>query len=53
MATGVTGVVGGLETMGEIVLTNPAEEAHLKEGFIDYFKFEAALESVHAPLDVL
>ena len=49
---GFTGLVGGLEVLGEIVLSSPEEKARLTGGEIDYFTLEAALASVHTPIDL-
>ena len=49
---GFSGLVGGLETLGEIVLSSEQEKGRLDAGEIDYFTLEAALASVHTPLEV-
>ena len=49
---GFSSLVGGLEVLGEIVLSSPEEKARLSDGQIDYFTLEAALASVHTPIDV-
>ena len=51
-AEGYSGLIGGLEVLGEIVLSSPEEKARLSDGRIDYFTLEAALASVHTPMDV-
>jgi len=50
-AQGFTGLFGGLEVLGEIVLTSPEDKDRMRNGEIDYFTLEAALASVHTPLD--
>lgn len=51
-ANGFSGLVGGLEVFGEIVLSSSEEKARMSDGQIDYFTLEAALASVHTPIDV-
>lgn len=49
---GMSGQVGGLEVLGEIVLSSPEEKARLERGDIDYFTIENMLASVRTPLYV-
>ena len=51
-AEGFSGLIGGLEVLGEIVLSSPNDKARLSSGQIDYFTLEAALASVHTPIEV-
>ncbi len=51
-ADGYSGLIGGLEVLGEIVLSSPNDKARLNSGQIDYFTLEAALASVHTPIEV-
>ncbi len=48
---GIDGIAGGLEVLGEIVLSSPDDAARLDDGSIDYFKLERALASLHTPLE--
>jgi len=49
---GINGIAGGLEVLGEIVLSSPDDAGHLDDGSIDYFKLERTLASLHTPLEV-
>lgn len=49
---GFPGLVGGLEVLGEIVMSTPEENVHLCEGTTDYFTLEAILASIHTPLEM-
>lgn len=49
---GFSGLAGGLEMLGEVVLSSPEEKARLDGGQIDYFVLEKALAEVHTPLEV-
>lgn len=44
------GLVGGLELLGELVLSTDEERVMLESGVIDYTFVERALASVHTPL---
>ncbi len=44
-------VAGGLEALGEIVLSSPEEKALLNNGSIDYSTLEAALATLRTPLE--
>lgn len=48
---GFSGLIGGLEVLGEIVLSSPEDKARLDAGEIDYFKLEAMLASVRTPIE--
>lgn len=48
---GFAGLVGGLEVLGEIVLSSGEEKARLDAGKIDYFALEATLASVSTPVE--
>ena len=45
-------LIGGIEVLGEFVLSRPEDKARLSDGQIDYFTLEAALASVRAPIEV-
>ncbi|MCG8558681.1 MAG: DUF4922 domain-containing protein [Hyphomicrobiales bacterium] len=49
---GLSGLIGGLEVLGEIVLSCPEEKGRLDAGLIDYFALEDALASVGTPFFV-
>jgi diadenosine tetraphosphate (Ap4A) HIT family hydrolase len=51
-AEGFTGLLGGLEVLGEIVLSSPEDNDRLSNGQIDYFTLEGMLTSVHTPMDI-
>ena len=51
-AKGLSGLIGGLEVLGEIVLSCPEEKGRLDAGLIDYFALEDALASVRTPFFV-
>ncbi len=51
-AEGFSGLMGGLEVLGEIVLSSPEEKARLDDGQIDYFAVDTALSSLYTPIDV-
>ncbi len=48
---GFSGLIGGLEVLGEIVLSSPDDKARLDAGAIDYFVLEAILASVSTPIE--
>ncbi len=48
---GFSGLIGGLEVLGEIVLSSPDDKAQLDAGEIDYFGLEAILASVRTPIE--
>ena len=48
---GLSGRVGGLEVLGEIVLLDDQEKALLDAGEVDYHALHRALASVRAPLE--
>ncbi len=50
-AEGFASLAGGLEVLGELVMTSAEAKARLDEGSIDYFDLEAALASLRTPLD--
>jgi len=45
-------LVGGIEVLGEFVLSDPEDKVGLDEGGIDYFTLEAALANVRAPIEI-
>ena len=47
---GMSGLVGGLEVLGEVVMSSPEEKARLDSGEIDYATVENMLVSVRTPL---
>ena len=47
---GISGLTGGLEVLGEIVLSTAEEQQRIDSGVIDYFVIENALHSVRMPL---
>jgi hypothetical protein len=49
---GFSGLIGGLEVLGEIVLSSEADKAWLDSGEIDYFRLETILASVRTPLEL-
>lgn len=48
--SGLRGLVGGLEILGEAVFSSPEEKKLLDEGAIDYFTLESYLARVHTPM---
>lgn len=46
----MSGLVGGLEVLGEVVMSSPEERHALESGAVDYFTIEQILASVHTPL---
>lgn len=50
-AVNFSGLIGGLEVLGEVVLSSPEEKTRLTDGLIDYFTLKAALASVHTPIN--
>ncbi len=50
-AEGFSGLIGGLEVLGEVVLSSPEEKTRLTDGLIDYCTLKAALASVHTPIN--
>lgn len=46
---GLSGLIGGLEVLGELVFSSDEDKAHLDAGEIDYFSLEKILSSVHTP----
>jgi len=46
----MSGLVGGLELLGEVVMSSPEERHALDNGEIDYFIIENILSSVRTPL---
>lgn len=46
-----SGLIGGLEVLGEIVLCNADEKARLSAGLIDYATLHTALSDVRVPID--
>jgi len=46
----MSGLVGGLEVLGEIVMSSPEERLALESGVVDYFVIEHILNSVRTPL---
>ena len=51
-ADGFSSLAGGIEALGEIVLSSPEEKALLDNGSVDYSKLEAALATLRAPLEI-
>jgi len=49
---GSRGLVGGLEILGEVVMSTPEERKLMDEGAIDYFALEDYLARVHTPMFV-
>jgi len=47
---GPHGLIGGLEILGEVVLSTPEEKERLDDGAIDYFALEEYLSRVHTPM---
>lgn len=47
-----SGLVGGLEVLGEIVLSNPDEKRRLDDGLINFSTIEAALSDVRVCADL-
>lgn len=50
-STKFSGLIGGLEVLGEIVLCNEDEKARLSAGLIDYATLHKALADVRTPID--
>jgi hypothetical protein len=48
--TGMSGLVGGLEVLGELVFSSGEERQILDNGAMDYFAVETILGSVRTPL---
>lgn len=46
------GLIGGLEVLGEIVLSSETDKAWLDPGEIDYFRLSTTLASVRTPLEL-
>jgi len=46
----MSGLVGGLEVLGEVVMSSPEERLALESGEVDYFTIEHILASVRTPL---
>lgn len=51
-ADGFSSLAGGLEALGEIVLSSPEELTLLHSGALDYATLEAALATLHTPLEI-
>jgi hypothetical protein len=49
---GYSSLAGGIEALGEIVLTSPRAAEHLSKGSISFASLEAGLESLRTPLDI-
>jgi len=47
----MSGMIGGLEVLGEFVYTVIDEKAHLENGAVDYFSLENILNEIHTPLN--
>jgi len=47
---GLNGLIGGLEILGEVVLSTLDEKKRLDDGAIDYFALEDYLSRVHTPM---
>ena len=47
---GLSGLIGGLEVMGELVLSSPEEHRRIENGEIDYFTIEKILTDIRTPL---
>jgi len=50
--SGFTGLAGGIEVLGEIVLLSSEEKALLDQGSVDYAILEAALATLSTPLEI-
>lgn len=50
-AKGFGNLVGGIEVLGEFVLSNPDDKSRIDDGRINYFTLLAALASVRAPIE--
>lgn len=48
---GFSGLIGGLEMLGEVVLSSPEDKARLDAGDVDYFEIESILASVNTPIE--
>jgi diadenosine tetraphosphate (Ap4A) HIT family hydrolase len=46
----MSGLIGGLEVLGEFVYTVIDEKARLENGAVDYFSLEYILREIHTPL---
>ncbi len=46
---GLSGLIGGLEVLGELVFSSAEDRAQLDAGEVDYFSLEKTLASVHTP----
>ena len=51
-ASGLSGKVGGLEVLGELVFSTPEEQDLLESGLLDYFSLEMFLAEVCTPLNM-
>ncbi len=49
-ASGMGGLVGGLEILGEVVFSSPEEKKLLDDGGVDYFTLESYLVRVYTPM---
>jgi len=49
-ASGDTGVIGGLEVLGELVYSTPEQMQMLDDGTVDFFSLQSHLASVYTPL---
>ena len=49
-APGLTGLIGGLEILGEVVFSTPEEKKLLDVGAIDFFTLESYLGRVYTPM---
>jgi diadenosine tetraphosphate (Ap4A) HIT family hydrolase len=47
---GLNGLIGGVEILGEVVLSTPEEKKLLDDGAIDYFALENYLSRVYTPM---
>ena len=48
-ASGDTGVIGGLEVLGELVYSTPEQKQMLDDGTINFFSLQSHLASVYTP----
>jgi len=51
-ASGLSGKVGGLEVLGELVFSTPEERELLESGQVNYFSLEQVLTEVCTPLNM-
>lgn len=51
-ASWLSGIVGGLEVLGELVLSSPEEKWMIDSGALNYFKLEKLLAAVCTPLNM-